>query len=96
MSVVLIEYESCVGTLVFKYGALCIDVILKVLMLIKVVRGQVRYHRHIRGAFHAVQLEGAELKHGDIVRADIRSLAEERVTDVPAEVDSVPGGFEQL
>ena len=35
MSVVLIEYESCIGTLV---GALCIDVILKVPVLIEMVR----------------------------------------------------------
>ena len=96
MSIVLIENESCVGTLIFKYCALCVNVILKVPVLIKMVRRQVRYHRNIRGAFHAVQLERTELKHGDIVRANIRCFAEERVADVPAKVDSVPGGLEQL
>ena len=38
MSVVLIENESCVGTLIFKYGALCVNVILKVPVLIEVIR----------------------------------------------------------
>ena len=76
MSVVLIENESCVGTLIFKYGALRVDVILKVPVLIKMVRRQVRYHRNVRGAFHAVQLERTELQHGDVVRANIWSFAE--------------------
>ena len=96
MSIVLIENESCVGTLIFKYSALCVNVILKVPVLIKMVRRQVRYHRNVRSAFHAVQLEGAELQHGDVVRVDIRCFAEERVADVPAEVDSVPRGLEEF
>ena len=53
-------------------------------------------HRDVRPAMHAVELEGAELQHDDVVLFDLRDLAQERVADIAAEVDAIPGLFQKF
>ena len=65
-------------------------------MLIQVVRGEIGHHRDIRAAVHTVKLKGTELQHGNIVRPDIRRLAQERMADVAAKVHPPPRSLEKL
>ena len=73
-----------------------VDIVLKVLMLVEMVGGQIRDHRDIRAAVHAVELEGAELQHHNVVRAHVRDLTQERIADVAAQVYTITGRLEQL
>ena len=75
MPVAEIQHKPVVGSLLCEDRALGIDIILIVLVLIKMVRRDVSDDRDVRAAVHAVQLEAAELQHGEIVRQDIRRFA---------------------
>ena len=96
MFVVEIEYQPRVRALTLEDRALGVDVILIVPVLIQMVWRDVGHDGDIRRADHAVQLEGAELQHGDVVGPDVRGLAQQRVSDVPAEMHPVSRRLQQL
>ena len=75
MPVAEIQHEPVVGSLLCEDRALGIDIILIVLVLIKMVRRDVSDDRDVRAAVHAVQLEAAELQHGEIIRQYVRRFA---------------------
>ena len=94
--IVRIQDQAAVGRLMQQDLPLGVDVILKVPVLIQMVGRNVGHHRDIRAAAHAVKLEGAELQHGDIVRADIRDLAQQGVSDIAAEVHPKARSLQEL
>ena len=77
-------------------GALGVDIILIVLVLVKMVRGDVCDDGNVRAAAHAVQLEAAQLQHGEIIRMNVRRFAQERMADIAAEMDALSLLFQQL
>ena len=89
MLVVKVQHKSVALVLTVINRALCIYVVLKVLVLVKMVRSEIGYYRNIRVAFHAVKLKRTQLKHGDVVLPYLRRLAEKRMPDVSAEVDVI-------
>ena len=94
--VVEIEHQMRVRALVLEDRALGVDVVLIVPVLIQMVGRDVGHDGDIRRADHAVQLEGAQLQHGDVVGADVRGLAQQRMPDVPAEMHAVSRRLQQL
>ena len=60
-------------------------------MNVKVVRGDVCYNSHVRLAFHAVELEGAQFENGKILGLHFRDLIQKRSADVAAQKNSMPG-----
>ena len=91
--VVRVQDQAAVFGLIDQDFPLCVDIILKILMLIQVVRREIRDHRDIRAAVHTVKLEGAELEDDDIIGPHVRDLAQERIADVAAEVHAITGLF---
>ena len=65
-------------------------------MLVQMVGADIGNHRHIWSADHAVQLEGAELQNGNILRVHLRYVAQQRFSDIPSEVDSIARLFQQF
>ena len=94
--VIEVQNQLIILVLMLKLRPLCVDIILIVLVLIQVVGGNIGDHRHIGLAVHAVELEGAELQHGNIVRHGLRDLTQQRVADISAQMHPVPGGFQQF
>ena len=89
MLVVEVQHKSVALVLTVINGALCIYVVLKVLVLVKMVRSEICYYSDVRMALHAVKLKRAELKHRNVILPYLRRLAEKRMTYVSAEVDVI-------
>ena len=87
--VVRVQDQATAFRLVDKDLPLGVDIVLKVLMLVEMVGCQIRDHRDIRAAVHAVELEGAELENDNVVLSHIGDLAQERIADVAAQVDAI-------
>ena len=94
--IIKVQNQLVILVLMLKLRPLCVDIILIVLVLIQVVGGNVGDDGHIGLAVHAVELEGAELQHSDIVCHGLRNLTQPRVADVAAQMHPVPGGLQQL
>ena len=96
MGVVKVKDQAAAFRLVLQDPALGVDVILKIPVLIQMIGREVGNHRHIRAAVHAVQLEGAELQNRCVLWQNLRDLAQERMADVPAQMDAIPCRLQQL
>ena len=59
-------------------------------MHIEVVRRKVGHHRDVRRALHVEQLERRKLDDRDITALHLLRVAQQRMTDVAAEVDRLP------
>ena len=96
VGVVAVHYQHVVGGLVSEDLALGVDVVVKVRVLVEVVRRDVGDDGDVGAYVDAVQLEARELQHGDVVRLEVRYLAQQRLADVAAEVHAPASGLEQL
>ena len=91
-----VEHQQVLRLLPLINGTLGVDIILKILVLIQMIRRQVRDDRDVRTADHAVKLEGAELEHDQVLRAHIGKPAQQRLADVAAEEHAKALGLHEL
>ena len=91
--VIQVQNQAAVFGLSLGDAAFGIDVILKVLVLIQMIRCEVGDDGNIRTAGHTVQLKGAKFQNRNVVRLNIRGLTKQRIPDVSAQVHPVTGGL---
>ena len=96
MLIVPVKHQSIGLTLVQEDGHLGVNIILIVLVLVKMIGLDIRNNRYVGAANHTVQLERAEFKHADSVRLNDVYLAEQRVSNIAAEVNLIACRLQEL
>ena len=76
--------------------ALGVDVLLHILVVVQVVRGDVRDHSHLRAAAHADELEAGQLDDGHGIRGHVGQLGQQRRADVAAQEHPAARSLEHL
>ena len=75
---------------------LCINILLKILVDVQVVGGQVGDDGDVGAAGHGHQLKAGQLQHRNIVRLHAPGLRQQRMADIAPQMDGLPRPSQEL
>ena len=94
--IICIEHQDVACELLAEYIGFCLNILCHVCMLIQMIRRDVSNNCGIRSALHLHQLERGQLDNRIMLRAHLRNIRQQRMTDIAAEMAGIAGVLQDL